>query len=106
MWTTVATPAGSRLPEEESEREEDDSSSDVTLSDTDLSSEARDDFDPSKHSLASFPDHHSLVVESLGTRLDCTHFLARIHILMCVMWDPSHCSYSEKTAATPTNKTM
>jgi len=45
----MATPAGSRLPEEESEREEDDSSSDVTLSDTDLSSEARDDFDPSKH---------------------------------------------------------
>lgn len=60
MWT-VATPAGSRLPEEESEREEDDSSSDVTLSDTDLSSEARDDFDPSKHSLASFPNHYSLV---------------------------------------------
>ena len=49
MWTTVVTPAGSRLPEEESEREEDDSSSDVTLSDTDLSSEARDDFDPSEH---------------------------------------------------------
>ena len=45
----MATPAGSQLPEEESEREEDDSSSDVTLSDTDLSSEARDDFDPSEH---------------------------------------------------------
>ena len=104
----MATPAGSRLPEEESEREEDDSSSDVTLSDTDLSSEARDDFDPSKHSLASFPDHYSLVGESLGMRLDCSHFslMARLHILMCVMWDPSHCSYSEKTAATPTNKAM
>lgn len=56
MWT-VATPTGSQLPE----KEEDDSSSDVTLSDTDLSSEARDDFDQSKGSLAGLVPRPPLI---------------------------------------------
>jgi len=49
MWTqTAGALTGSQLPEKGSEEEVEGSSSDITLSDTDLSDEARDEFDPSK----------------------------------------------------------